>query len=103
MGKAFLPILNMLVTVAALYLFKVYGGLSWWWARFYREHSELVGKSASFHANADRIHIALIVLLALNLASAIALWRWKLSSPRLAIAASVCGAIGLIVCLLVNF
>jgi hypothetical protein len=103
MDKVALPVLNMTVTLAALYLFKVYGGLSWWWSRFYREHAEEIGKSANFHANADQIHIALIVLLALNLASGIVLWRCKVASPRMSIAASMVGAAALVICLVVNF
>jgi hypothetical protein len=103
MTNKILPILNILATLAVLYLFKVYGALSAWWTRVFRESLDLESRDSTFHALADQIHIAAIVLLLLNLASAIAMLSGTSVSRRFTMCAVVCAALGLVLCLLISF
>lgn len=98
-----LPILNILATLVVLYLFKVYGTLSGWWTRVFRESLALSPRDSTFHALADQIHIVAIVLLVLNLASALAMLSVTSVSRRFTMCAVVCAALGLVLGLLISF
>jgi hypothetical protein len=100
MPSKVLPVLNIFMTIAVLYLFKVYGSLCGWWQRL---RSEADIPTSTFHIVADQIPIVVFVLLVLNLASAYIMWDYKLGSARLSAFAIVLGGIGVLSCLLIAF
>jgi hypothetical protein len=97
-----LPALNVLITLATLYLFKVYGSLSTWWRRLFREVAELQIRGSNFHETADQIHVIAIVILSLNLTSAIMLLNATQPSKGFSITAVICAALGLALCLSIS-
>lgn len=64
------PAVNILVTLAVLYLYYVYGALSGWWMKLFSDSVELRRQGSSFHEVADPIYYAVLILLSLNMASA---------------------------------
>ena len=97
-----LPAINLLISGANIYLFKVYGSLVWWWRHLEQEGFFNGKQPPSFFSLADQIHILAIVMSLLNLCFAIVLWRAKISHPKLAMPTVVVATINLLVCILVS-
>jgi hypothetical protein len=94
--------IQIAVSLSTLYLFHVYGSLSGWWSKTYSESIELQARGSSFHQVAGGIHVVVLALFALNLASTIVLQQLPCSRflGRISI---ICSGLGLAAALLVAF
>jgi hypothetical protein len=96
------PILNMAITLVALYLFRTYGALCGWWTRLYGATAELQARGSTFHAVGDGVYYGVLALLCLNLGHALVMVNTPQRS-KLATTAVVCSASALLICILVAF
>ncbi len=98
-----LPLLNILSSMTAIYVFNAYGSLCTWWSRIFRESPALQGTRSTFHQVADSIHIGVIVLLVFNLGAAMVMERHPSVSHRLSLLSIAFAATALAITILVSF
>jgi hypothetical protein len=101
-GAWILPCISILLSAAVVYLFGVYGSLTWFWLQLRRDGYFGDKQVSSFLEKADILHILAIIMAFLNLGSAIVVWRGKVTHNSLGLAAVVLAACALLVCLLVS-
>jgi len=95
--------LNVLVDVAVLCLFALYGRLHWWWVRYARLLTEPPPRSVSqnFWATLENIHVLCVVLGALVLAANLYLLRRAPVKSWFGVGATLLSVLVVLVCVVV--
>ena len=96
-------LLNIAISLTAIWIFKIYGDLVTWWGHVFRSQVGQASEKSTFFAHADRLHIAAIILLLLNALASVVLLKEKCGRQIEAFIAMGIAIVGLLLCLLVSF